>query len=77
MVCENCRKNITWGEYKYSLSTLKKVLCFNCQKEERKKTYPDKLADFINDSLSSESSREAGSKNPSGSPSGLATDKSS
>jgi len=46
--CENCKTHISWGEYNFSMNLFKKALCIPCQKKERDKTYPPKLAKFLN-----------------------------
>lgn len=49
--CEECGQKISWGVFNYSVSTFRKALCMECQKKERERTYPPKLAKFINDNL--------------------------
>ena len=46
--CDNCKRRITNGVYRYSLNTFKKALCFNCQNTERIETgSPEKLVKFM------------------------------
>jgi len=54
--CEYCKQTITWNEYKYSMNVFKKSLCFNCQCDERKKTLPPKMANFLNKTIASNKS---------------------
>jgi len=48
MKCEVCQKEITKGTARYSLNAFGRELCFECQKKERLKRYPEKLAEFLN-----------------------------
>lgn len=55
-LCEVCANegretHISEGIYRYSMNTFKKALCIHHQKEEREKTYPAKLAKFLNKNL--------------------------
>jgi hypothetical protein len=46
--CSVCNKEISFGEFRYSMNQFKKVLCIHCQKEERFKHMPYRMADLIN-----------------------------
>lgn len=48
---EQCGKILSWGEYTFSMNKFRKKLCVRHQKEERVKTYPPKLAAFINKNI--------------------------
>lgn len=49
--CEECKKQISWGEYTFSMNKFKKALCVEDQKKERERIYPPKLAAFINKNI--------------------------
>ena len=49
--CEECDTEVSEGIARYSLNTFKKILCMKHQKEEREKTYPPRLAEFLNKNL--------------------------
>jgi hypothetical protein len=46
--CEDCGRLISFGVWEYSLNKFGRSLCEKCQCEERLKTYPVKLANYIN-----------------------------
>lgn len=52
--CGGCNRTITDRVYWYSMQTFPhcrkvgKGLCMTCQKKEREKTYPKKLAQWVN-----------------------------
>lgn len=52
--CDECKKTITWGEYKYSMGHFKRCketgngLCYEDQRKQREIEYPKKLANLIN-----------------------------
>jgi len=50
-VCESCGVKISEGIYRYSMNSMGKGLCMSCQKVEREKTMPPKLAKFLNKTL--------------------------
>lgn len=58
MKCDKCNKQITWKEFRYSTSTMKKALCVSCQKEERLKTMPVRMAKFLNEMVDKRFSQE-------------------
>jgi len=49
--CEVCEVEVSEGIARYSLNTFKKILCMKHQREEREKTYPPRLAKFLNKNL--------------------------
>jgi len=61
LVCENCGAKITWGEFKYSVSSMKKALCQSCQRKFREEHYPKKLAELLNKELGQEKLTNKGS----------------
>lgn len=48
MKCQKCNKQITEGIANYSWKVFGEELCLDCQKKEREKRYPEKLARFLN-----------------------------
>lgn len=46
--CQNCKTKLHPRVASYSLAQFKKYLCILCQKEERLRKYPPKLAEFLN-----------------------------
>ncbi len=48
MKCEDCLIEITPGVSRYSYNAFGRQLCFECQKLERIKTQPVKMAEFLN-----------------------------
>jgi|GEM_PF-4441056 hypothetical protein len=52
--CDECKKIITWGEYRYSITHFKRCretdngLCVEHQRKQRDIEYPKKLAEIIN-----------------------------
>jgi hypothetical protein len=55
--CDDCKKEITFGEYNYSMTHFKRCkesgigLCVNCQRKQREVELPKKLASFLNTNL--------------------------
>lgn len=50
---DGCKTNLTFGIFKYSISSFKKALCIKHQKEERLKTMPRSMAELINRGVTS------------------------
>jgi len=46
--CDDCGITIKWSVASFSLKVFGRYLCIPCQKRERSRKYPKKMADFLN-----------------------------